>query len=430
MTRCPTVAFAVLSSLHWAPLILAATALTSCGILPDTALSEGTPSPSATAPVATPVPSDTDASNSPIPPLPSPSPAGPSLSEACPDLSTEGSSGLPGALILYANQVITIHRGTSANDLRVPLPQDTIVIASDFPLTSPDATRLALQEWQIRSEGGIKPARLSIIDASGRSVATDWNGAWGDVIGWVSDSDIVLAPQDSTDPTMHKFDLSERAEEPLPLGLPDQALLGIDWYPQTRLPVAVLDGSGRFAVFYSVGDPEPGGSYVLWDLQTSQAIWETDPSWGTLPTWDPQWQTIALSMSPWPEGSEGPAAEVLVLSRDGHSQTLTDFGGWYGGDDVQIGNVVWSPDSQRIAYYVGRRASPSESFLFRLAITQVAGGDTLVYCPLTDFRSRPHWSPEGRYLAISNGVVIDTLEETAYRVASDAEPIAWLKPDP
>jgi len=121
---------------------------------------------------------------------------------------------------------------------------------------------------------------------------------------------------------------------------------------------------------------------------------------------------------------------VLVIGRDGLAAKLTDFQGWFGGDQVDIGNVVWSPDSHRLAFFVGRRSLSSEPFAYQLAVTDATNGDTVVYCSLTRSQDRPQWSPDSRYLAISDGVVIDTIGDNAYRVATAAEPLGWLSLSP
>jgi len=142
------------------------------------------------------------------------------------------------------------------------------------------------------------------------------------------------------------------------------------------------------------------------------------------------------------------ARDIYIVSRDGGQfMPLTNLTKLY--PKVNFESYSWSPDSSQIAFWAHLEDSQTEDndsslFLFDvvtmkltdLCIKGIGNNPPLGIKTSLDMRGKPIWSPDSRKLLIARydsntKSVIDTLidleNKIAYPVATDLEPIGWMK---
>jgi dipeptidyl aminopeptidase/acylaminoacyl peptidase len=145
----------------------------------------------------------------------------------------------------------------------------------------------------------------------------------------------------------------------------------------------------------------------------------TDGDWAdTDPTWSPNGRDIAFVSARHADRDDDNAADVWVVSPDGGPpRQITDTAG-------PVSMPVFSPDGHTIAY-LGHRYKHDSGRHTRLFTVPVAGGPSV--CITADFdrtcapffgRTRPIWSPQGRWIFF---LVEDQGNHHVYRVCATAD---------
>jgi len=429
-----------------AAIVIASMVLVSCRSAPQQSISPSTlPPPSRQAPTRTLSPSiatitakwateEARGSPTPEPSTPTPSPATRLDPLGCVPLARSAPQAIPDEIV-YARDGLEIYN--SQADLLTTLytePEGWFLEASDFPRTSPDLTRLAI-EVEGPALGTVSGNTLLLLDGNGLLPAITTSGLdWGDVVGWLGDDRVLLSSEEPGQRTMYTIDPSTGIATPVPMPFPDQLLFGADWYAMHRVEIASLSADGRLAVYFGAGPGASDSHYVLWDLPVDLPLWRSPPLWGSHPLWSPDSSQFAFSAdlvdldySPSPQLTN---YDVYVISRQGEETKLTDFTKWRPQQEVDIPDVAWSPDGTRLAYFLGTRANPDEEYTYTLSTTSLDTLATTVYCAEFNRTQRPQWSPDSRFLAVTGGDVIDTQTGSIFQLVEGGMPIGWIRDAP
>jgi Tol biopolymer transport system component len=127
----------------------------------------------------------------------------------------------------------------------------------------------------------------------------------------------------------------------------------------------------------------------------------------------------------------------------GVEKQLTDLEKEYPSYDLKIHEWSWSPDSQKIAFWLDLRTD-EELVEQRLVVLDIITsvltdycrqGDQIQIAPGTlDYTPAPVWSPDGSALLIENRedenrsklVIIDLNQYVSYQIGEDLYPYDWL----
>ena len=195
-------------------------------------------------------------------------------------------------------------------------------------------------------------------------------------------------------------------------------------------------------VFY----PKDDGVVVLVNVETEAELANARfVDWGQNPSWSPDGEYLMIL------NHEGSTDEFYLVSRDGGEfQKMTDFSREF--DFVSIPEYTWSPDGKQIVFWlnaeVGEREDGAQS---ELAVLNVENGQVTRLCihgisnnayePWTMNHPEPIWSPNGKYIMITqwddperpqkyNVLVVDPLTGGVDRISENTAPIGWMVNEP
>jgi hypothetical protein len=368
-----------------------------------------------------------------FPPTSEPAPSAIALANdgECQPLDLVEPHALPGAIILETVDEIIAYGGEGqGKSTLIPIPPYSFAQISNFPRVSPDLEHLALEIEHFDHGGGYVDSTLWLVGAdSAVTVPTRWDKSWGNVVGWADNKDVLLSAEEPAQSSMYRIDTTRGTATTLPLdAFPGMLQADVAWYPWGS--AIVTFGAGGTTVVYYALRPDGTLGYVLWDASGRVAIWESPPLWGTLPSWNLARSRFAFSASTSETEPHPLRSDVFVGNDRGDVSPVTDFGTWLPETETDITDVAWSPDSASLAYFVGTRATPTDEFAYRLAITDLKTGRTLILCDeRTRFIQTPQWSPDSRYVALTLGTVVDLSRSESFSVAREGIPIGWLTSD-
>lgn len=188
--------------------------------------------------------------------------------------------------------------------------------------------------------------------------------------------------------------------------------------------------------------PKDGGDVALVDVQSGEELaYANFVDWGSLPSWSPDGEYLTIL------NREGSVDNFYLVSRDGKEfQRITDFSSEF--DFVSIPGYTWSPDSQQIAFWLqleedGQQdGTQSELAILDVSTRQVTrlciqGISSVAYEPLSMNHPEPIWSPDGRYIMITQWddpdapqkyyvLVIDTETGSVEKISENTAPVGWM----
>jgi len=188
-------------------------------------------------------------------------------------------------------------------------------------------------------------------------------------------------------------------------------------------------------VIYTRREPLGDVFLVLWDLETSEFLWEMnigDQFVSIRPAWSPDGTQFAVGGPP-DLFAYNIVFELFLVDRDGQATQLTHFAE-AGLREARITYPHWSPDGRYIAFWL------SDS----LAVYDTVTGMTSDYCfPASYFyQHRIYWSPDSHQIAVNSDlddvywegparvVVIDVLSNKAVEITRDYSVIGWMVEEP
>ncbi len=213
-------------------------------------------------------------------------------------------------------------------------------------------------------------------------------------------------------------DVFAGVDTPLVIDFPNLNTIDpIPWY--FAQPLAAFDPSLTRAVYAGAEH-----AYVLWDLPEERALWSVPADWpAEYPVWSPDGEYFAVVADWW--GTSG-RSELIVVSREGDVKR-TIASNW---EDARVpyafGSPAWDPTSSRVAFDVIFKSRPISNRVSSVAVLDIETGLVTDYCQEVAYSFKPVWSPDGRYLAGSTGLIVDTVAGSAYRLEGELFPGAWL----
>jgi WD40 repeat protein len=191
--------------------------------------------------------------------------------------------------------------------------------------------------------------------------------------------------------------------------------------------------------------PKEGGYVALVDVRSGKELAHMNfVDWGSLPSWSPDGKYLTIV------NREGVVDNFYLVYPDGNKfESITDFASEF--DFVSIPEYIWSPDSQRIAFWLKleneeqQDGAQSELAVLDIPSKQVTrfciqGISSIAYEPLSMNHPEPVWSPDGRYLMITQWddpaapkkyyvFVVDIEKGSVERISENTAPIGWMTND-
>ena len=323
-----------------------------------------------------------------------------------------------------------------------PIQSPVWEISYSTHLTTPDRSFLVV----LRSDA--EPPALALVDASGtindipRSSDEEL-----DPIGWLNDHLLATTTTFGFDGVVTVVDRTSADRDVIappfpvvPLTRPADgekgqivagdvdALSGHVYYDSALESVVVTRWLG----------PQPSFAQELWDVDSASMLWSrTSYSPLSRPTWAPDGAAFATVIGA-PPAEDAIASTLCMVSTKGKESRLA--AGVHG-------QLAWSPDGRFLAGYWQPDTSISShdrgERRSRPAIVNLATREVVVYSipeVFTRIGSYPIWSPDGRYVVydhvlqvdaltdLHRTIVIDLLENKAYRLSGNGMALSWLAP--
>jgi uncharacterized protein YjaZ len=257
-------------------------------------------------------------------------------------------------------------------------------------------------------------------------------GEWPTISGWINNNTIAFNISDHKPTTLLAIDLVSGQERTLAPDFPDINWLdgwSWGWWGRT-----LYSPDFQYVIFPRLRGSEPH-RYVLWDTQTQKEIGFMDAGHASVvPQWAPDGKKFAVAYL---------NSDFYMMDITGVEKQLTDLEKEYPSYDLKIHEWSWSPDSQKIAFWLDLR-SGEELVEQRLMVLDIISsvltdycrqGDQVQIAPGTlDYTPAPVWSPDGSALLIENRedenrsklVIIDLNQHVSYQIGEDLYPYDWL----
>jgi WD40 repeat protein len=192
--------------------------------------------------------------------------------------------------------------------------------------------------------------------------------------------------------------------------------------------------------------PKDNGVVSLVDVENEMELASAQfEDWGRLPSWSADGEYLTIV------NHEGNVDEFYLVSRDGNEfQKITNFS-----QEVSLASVSeysWSPYSNQIAFWLNTEtnelADGAQSELAVLDIPSkqvtrlcIQGISKNAYEPWTMNHPEPIWSPDGRYIMITQWddpaapkkyyvLVVDTVTGSLEKISENAAPVGWMSSTP
>jgi Tol biopolymer transport system component len=260
--------------------------------------------------------------------------------------------------------------------------------------------------------------------------------------GWVGDENIILSLSGHQPASILVVNPFTNEQQILTPNFPD--IYNNDAWDWSFSGRTIYSPDFRFVVYPATFGDAPTGD-VLWDAQNRERIAIIPIGIGgnlvAVPQWSPDWKFFAVKVM----GRN--ADELYSASLDGTVTGLTNLLKLFPDVTTQIRTWKWSPDSQKIAFWLDfydKDILKEE----RLMVIDIKSGEITDYClsgdniqittEIPDFTPAPAWSPDSAYLLVeqrknlteSTLILMNLEKKTASSIGKNTYPYGWMKEGP
>lgn len=197
-----------------------------------------------------------------------------------------------------------------------------------------------------------------------------------------------------------------------------------------------------FVIYPTVSEKYPGPGYVIWDTKAHEEKAFIAGNIYNSPKWSDDGTKVAVALPKYGIYQE----ELFVMDTNGEMNQATNLNGKYA--NIDIGNLSWSPDGKHIAFWV--LTNQKDNTISHLFLLSSDTNEVIDYC-IPDKQNifasgnlnyeslpSPKWSLDSRYVSFAslskNGniqtVVVDIIEDKAFQVAENMQPVGWMSKEP
>lgn len=414
------------------PVTVSETVVNKMSTVVALATSQASATPAPALAISTPTPTAT-------PDQPSPtSTRAPVFRQVCLPVQNPPPGGLspPGVIVLGGAQA-RLYALKTLGQPATPLgsPGSKYQFLVNVAATSPDGKEfMYLEGWP--DPKGYIPMHLALriirSDGRRRAVSQPWDFRWNAIASWFGPESVLMAWDVAYKGRMTVVDPFTGSAHDLAPILPNiyqSHLPGTQWDNATS---AVYSPDQNQVVYLRDEQVDPMYQMVLWDIKTKTVLWQRVDrgALGHTPEWSPDGSAFAMAI----DTGKGTNSqdELFLVDRSGAERQLTDLSS--SGDLAVIRGLTWAPDGQSLAFWLDYRHAGWAFETEQLGILNLATGQITLYC-FGSGSSRPVWSPGSTAIAFeidpvnepSQTILLDLAGESAYLLAENAYPAAWLK---
>lgn len=363
----------------------------------------------------------------------------PSVSEACLPVEDDMSLiQLEDSLVLNGEETYILDSDTGA---KIPLPINRDItyysILSDF-MISPDYEKIAYLEVSFRKLDGeltFINDTLKVFLSNGEELNVDYWHPEPDVerlIEWFDNDRLLISTTDDLDGTIILMNPITGERQRIHPSFPGIYKFDpIQWYKSANpLPLYNQSMSLVFYLRFSEDNPEGNMEFVLYDLTKEKRVWSRivhDPQ--IRPQWSADQDKLLIAV----RDSSSSDYELFMIDQYGQETKLSDFSSVY--HSTYISGLSWSPDGQKIGFWLDGRDDEKDEHNPRFAIYDLHTKQTTDYC-IGKGRGQIYWSPSGNQLAFRaedrnnpelwHAIVFDLQKNVAVKIADHEEPVGWI----
>jgi hypothetical protein len=271
---------------------------------------------------------------------------------------------------------------------------------------SPNHELIAFQRNEINSDGVILKSEVIFVDSAGEKKITQSLSVNEELAGWINDDHVAIRIEDETGSAPEKYlIINPFTQKDIPIDpalLPNFDLLASDQYLWSTL--VIFDPSLKFVAYPSIPDPNSTSDLSGRNLSVIDYIENKplglflnfDSSPYSKPKWTPDGEKIAfLSSTHKYHNQQNFEFEIYAMDLKGQVHRLTNLTDEY--HDVYIGEFSWSPDGNRIAFWVITSEDLKNSYL---AVLDISSGIITKTCVKGMPTAKPNWTGNGTAIIV------------------------------